>query len=1049
MEEIKGTRQDLIDEVSLLRQRISELEQRESERSRAEEALRDSESLYRKAFENHTAVKLLMDPDSGLILDANKAAVEYYGWPKEKLRSMGIQDINVLPREEVLEALADVKTHRRTYFEFRHKRADGSIRDVAVFTNNISGNGRAILHSVIHDITEHKKTEMMHQNDRKFLRQIIDTLPVFVCVKTEDGRFALANKCLADAYGSTVSGVEGKRDSDFSPTPDEVEHFLADDLDVIRNQKTKRIPEEEITFADGTVHCLSTIKVPLVQSDGTCGQLLCICVDMTEQKRMEQEREHALALLNASIAQSSSGILIADAPDVTIRWANSAALKIRGQTDLTLSGIEVDRHAFNWQTFYPDGRPIPSEELPLSRAVLKGEASENVDLIIRNEKGEDRWVTASASPVRDQKENIVAGIVVFQDITERKHVEELIRLSEERFSKAFFSNPAPLVISEIETGKFIDVNDAWIRMIESTREELIGRTSKDIGIFLDPADRDRLLRKLKTRGCFREELLNFKTATGKHGKGFWSADTITLGNEKVMLSWVHDETERIRAEEELRRLSFAIEQSAEEVIITDPEGVIQYVNAAFEQITGYSRHEAIGQTPRIVKSGRHDDAFYENLWLTVKGGRIWTGHFMNRRKDGTLIQEDATISPLIDSSGQITGFVSLKRDVTEQLKLQAQLRQAQKMEAVGTLAGGIAHDFNNILTIIMGFGTMLQMAIKEFDPARRYVDQILATSQKAANLTKSLLAFSRKQPISLVPISMNTAIQGTEKLLKRLLTEDVELVVSLSPDNDAIILADSTQIDQILFNLATNARDAMKTGGTLKISTSSYDMDDSFKEIHGFGTPGRYGLLTVSDTGCGMDKRTQEKIYDPFFTTKELGKGTGLGLSTVYGIVKQHNGYIDVSSERGEGTVFSIYLPMVETVAEKEKELAADIQGGAETILVAEDDDIVRLLIKDVLTMQGYSVIEAEDGQDAVDKFKEHNAIDLIILDSVMPRKNGRETDDEVRRIDPHIKTLFMSGYTRDIVLDKGIEDGKVDFIMKPILPDTLLTAVRQILDRQ
>ena len=919
MEDLDGTNRTLLDEISNLKQKINALEQRESERLRAEEALRASESLYRNVFENHTAIKLLIDPDSGRILEANKAAAEYYGWPKEKLCGMTIKDINTASEEAIQDAIAKARTLQQTYFESRHMRADGSKRDVAIYTNNISTNGNDVLHSVIHDITDHKKTETMYENDRKFLRQVIDTLPVFVCVKTEDGRFALANKCLADAYGSTVPGVEGKRDSDFSPTSKEVAHFLQDDLDVIRNKKTKKIEEEEITYADGTVHYLSTIKVPLVQPDGRCDKLLCICMDITEQKRAEMERRQA---------------------------------------------------------------------------------------------------------------------------------EELILLSEERFSKAFRSSPAPLVISEIETGTLIDVNDAWAQMMESTREEQIGRTTKDIGVFVNFSDRDRLVYMLRARGSFREEPVDFRTTTGKIGKALLSAETITLGGQRVMLSLVYDETKRRAAEEKLWRLNIAIEQSAEEIIITNPEGLIEYVNPAFEKITGYSRREAIGQTPRIVKSGVHDNAFYETLWNTIKEGNIWTGQFTNRRKDGTLIQEDATISPLVDSHGQLTGFVSLKRDITEQVKLQSQLRQAQKMEAVGTLAGGIAHDFNNILTIIMGFGTMLQTAVKQSDLARKYVDQIIATSQKAANLTKSLLAFSRKQPISLVPISINATIRGTEKLLKRLLTEDVELKVSLASD-DIIILADSTQIDQILFNLATNSRDAMKTGGMLSISTMPFNMTRSFKEIHGFGNPGRYALLTVSDTGCGMSERVREKIYDPFFTTKELGKGTGLGLSTVYGIVKQHNGYIDVSSEPGKGTTFSIYFPMIEIPSEQKKMVAPDVEGGAETILVAEDDEIVRLLIKEVLTMYGYTVIEAEDGQDAVDKFNElKTTIDLIILDSVMPKKNGRETYDEVRRIDPHAKTLFISGYTKDIILDKGVEDGKVDFIMKPILPDILLAIVREILDR-
>jgi CheY-like chemotaxis protein len=261
-------------------------------------------------------------------------------------------------------------------------------------------------------------------------------------------------------------------------------------------------------------------------------------------------------------------------------------------------------------------------------------------------------------------------------------------------------------------------------------------------------------------------------------------------------------------------------------------------------------------------------------------------------------------------------------------------------------------------------------------------------------------------------------------------------------------MADATQIDQILFNLAANARDAMKKGGKLTIETKLFNMEDSFRMLHGFGDPGRYALMSVSDTGCGMDESTREKIFDPFFTTKELGKGTGLGLSTVYGIVKQHNGYIMVSSEPDMGTTFLVYFPVVETLIKEEETFFPVIRGGNETILIAEDDTSVRLLLKETLAKYGYKIFEATDGQDAVEKFKEYSNIDLIILDSVMPRKNGREAYDEIRKIEPLIKTIFMSGYTRDIVLDKGVEEKKVDFVSKPISPDIILKKIREVLER-
>jgi len=385
-------------------------------------------------------------------------------------------------------------------------------------------------------------------------------------------------------------------------------------------------------------------------------------------------------------------------------------------------------------------------------------------------------------------------------------------------------------------------------------------------------------------------------------------------------------------------------------------------------------------------------------------------------------------------------------DITREKTLEAQLRQAQKMEAIGTLAGGVAHDFNNILTALTGYGTLLQLRLDKNDPLQRYVDQILSASMKGASLTRSLLAFSRKQPITLNPVNLNNIIRGTEELLKRLLTEDIILKTILTSD-DTMIIADSTQIDQILFNLVTNARDAMPKGGSLTIETQLIDLDIQFLEVHGFGQPGKYVLLSISDTGIGMDKAVKEHIFDPFFTTKEVGKGTGLGLSTVYGIVKQHNGYITTYSEPDMGTIVRIYIPLTTMVVEADKPSPTSIKGGKETILVAEDDQGVRYLIKNILAEFGYTIVEAKDGEDAIRKYNKHGGIDLLVLDSVMPKMNGRTAYDEICKTNPHIKVIFTSGYTRDVVLDKGIEDKQFVFIAKPLSPKDLLEKVRAVLD--
>ena len=387
-------------------------------------------------------------------------------------------------------------------------------------------------------------------------------------------------------------------------------------------------------------------------------------------------------------------------------------------------------------------------------------------------------------------------------------------------------------------------------------------------------------------------------------------------------------------------------------------------------------------------------------------------------------------------------------DVTERKQLEDQLRQSQKIEAVGLLAGGVAHDFNNILTAIIGYGHIIKMKLPEHDPLRSYAEQILTSAERAANLTSGLLAFSRKQVIQPHPVNIDEIITRVGRLLTRLIGEDIELNMELGCGETAI-LADPGQIELVLMNLATNAQDAMPDGGALTITTGRVELDRDFIDTHGFGVAGSYALITATDTGVGMDQKTQDRIFEPFFTTKEVGKGTGLGLAVVYGIIKQHEGYITVYSEPGKGTTYKIYLPITKATIEQKRTLkTADAWGGSETILVAEDDEAVRDLTVKLLTEAGYRVVEASNGEEAVRKYKEQkDAIQLLVLDVVMPRKNGKEAYDEICGIRPDIKTIFMSGYAGDVFERKHINGERFNIIMKPVSPLSLLHKVREVLD--
>jgi len=419
-----------------------------------------------------------------------------------------------------------------------------------------------------------------------------------------------------------------------------------------------------------------------------------------------------------------------------------------------------------------------------------------------------------------------------------------------------------------------------------------------------------------------------------------------------------------------------------------------------------------------------------------------------KKKDGSLVWGSVSVDPVLDDAGNVIESRSVVVDISERKRLEAALFQAQKMESIGTLAGGIAHDFNNLLNVIIGYGSMMQSSLTD-DENKSFLANILSAADRATQLTKGLLTFSRKQVLELLPVNINEIIKGLEKMLWRIMGEDITMSSNLSAKT-LVVVADRVQIEQVLLNLAANSRDAMSDGGMLTIDTCAVELGEGDVDRKDYAIkPGWYALISVSDSGHGMNAETMERIYDPFFTTKEVGKGTGLGMAIVYGIIKQHEGYVNCYSEPGQGTTFNIYLPLVkEAAVAAGKTAIAPPSGGTETILVAEDDPTLRKLILMILGNHGYTVIGAVDGQDAVDRFMENrDRIDLVILDVIMPNKNGSEAYLEIIKIKPAIKALFASGYPSEKVYKMGMLQEGVNFLYKPLQPDTLLRKVREILD--
>lgn len=508
--------------------------------------------------------------------------------------------------------------------------------------------------------------------------------------------------------------------------------------------------------------------------------------------------------------------------------------------------------------------------------------------------------------------------------------------------------------------------------------------------------------------------------------------------------------EQRSAEESLRKLSRAVEQSADTVFITDRSGVIEYVNPAFESLTGYHRDEACGTTPRILKSGEQGPETYQEMWKTILAGKVFRGILVNRKKNGDLYYVEESICPVRDADGQITHFISNGRDLTERLRLEAQLLQAQKMDAIGRLAGGVAHDFNNLLTIITSYSELALDAVPADSPLESKIQEVLLAAKRAAELTRQLLAFSRKQPQALRVMDLNPVIAAISKTLPRLIGEDIEF--SFTPGEGlGPVRIDPVQIEQILMNLAANARDAMPQGGRLQIETSYIYLDSDYIHQKPAVIPlGPYDVITVSDNGSGIPREDLPHVFEPFYTTKPAGKGTGLGLATVYGIVKQTKGFIWVYSEANSGTVFKIYLPCVHgsnrpaepPIARHERAAA-----GTETLLLVEDEPAVRRATAEFLRLQGYDILEAKDGREALSVASQHpSTIHLLVTDVVMPNMSGGELAKELGQLLPDMKFLFVSGYAGKTILDHKVVDLETNFLQKPYSLKQLSAKIRAAL---
>ncbi|MCG6881121.1 MAG: PAS domain S-box protein [Deltaproteobacteria bacterium] len=739
--------------------------------------------------------------------------------------------------------------------------------------------------------------------------------------------------------------------------------------------------------------------------------------------------------LSTVIRDSVDGILVVD-PKGVVLFANPAAERIlmRPSAEMlgtTLGVPTVESDSTEMDLLMPEGDSVPVE-LRSNKTVWEGQP---------------------------------AIYVALRDLTERRNAEAALRESEAKY-RALFETMAQGVLYFNAEGKFVSANPAARRMLGLPPDQFIGMDAGDLRWRLVQEDgSDFPVENLPSRIAFRtgrkvsNVVIGFKNAHDDTRR--WIRVNATPqfkpGEERPfqVYATVEDITESKKAFDRTQRLASIVQSTGNAIISKTLDGTITTWNPAAERMYGYCAEEAIGRNIAMLVPDEAKADLEKTLEGIRRGDRVANYETVRRGKDGTLIDVSLTVSPIHDEAGHVVGssaiaqdISQLKRAVAERQVMEEQFHQSQKLESIGRLAGGVAHDFNNMLNVILGYGELMLTKLQEADPLWEYTREVVEAGKRAAALTRQLLAFSRKQTLQPRVLNLNDIISNLEKMLGRLIGEDIRLTTALAEDLCRVEV-DPGQIEQVIMNIAVNARDAMPQGGVLTIETRNAALDARYAQDHISVVPGDYLLLAMTDNGCGMDETTREKLFEPFFTTKEKGKGTGLGLATVYGIIKQSKGYIWVYSEPGKGTAFKIYLPCTAT-PQSSREVTAvpeETRGSGQTILVVEDEAALRKLCAAVLKKAGYQVLVAGNGGEALLMIEEKKAQpDLVLTDVVMPEMSGKILVDRLRKTLPHIRVLFMSGYTDDAIVPHGVLDADIPFIEKPFNTRALINKIGELL---
>jgi PAS domain S-box-containing protein len=1072
-----------------------------TERKAAERAALEAESKYREIFEG-AMEGIYRTSLEGRSLAANPALAKILGFDSAPEVLCAITDTAHqvwLDPDERLHFTALLQERGAVPgYECQWKRKDGTVIWASLNSRIVRGvDGRALYYEgFVEDITERKRAEAALIEERHLLYTLMDNLPDKIYFKDRESRFTRMNKMHTKLFGlSDPAQVVGKTDFDFF-TPEHAQAAYNDEQGIIRTGQPVVGKEEMETWPDGHVTWVSTTKMPLRDAGGNIIGTFGVSRDITERKRAEEALRETNEYLESLFNYANAPIIVWD-PQFRITRFNHAFESLTGRSAKDVIGEPLE-------ILFP--ATMVESSMELIRKTLGGERWEIVEISILRLDGSVRTVLwNSATIYTPDGKAPVATVAQGQDITERKRAEAELadRLRFEtllaELSARFVHVPAEQIDAEIkdaqrrvceslgldsctlwqampETPSFIPLTHIYRQpgrppipeginsgqhlpwstqqlragkvIVASSLEELPAEAARDRQTFAFFGIKSVLALGLSVGGGPVIAGLAFSAWTART----WPEEVVKRLHVVAQLFW--SALERQRSERALReseeRFRSLFENATVGIYRTTPEGRILVANPALVKMLGYANLEELAA--RNLEE-EFEPAYPRRTFreLIERDGEVKGLESAWAKRDWSTIFVRESARAVRDESGNVLYYDGIVEDITERKQLERQLIQAQKMEAVGQLAGGVAHDFNNLLTIINGYATLLAQRTPSEDPRRAWLKEILMAGGRAASLTRQLLAFSRQQVLEPVVLDLNSVIANTEKMLRRLIGEDVEMVTTLKLDLGRVKV-DPGQIEQVIMNLAVNARDAMPEGGKLLIETSNVEIDEDYARSHSPMMPGKYVMVVVSDTGCGMDQETQARIFEPFFTTKEKGRGTGLGLATVYGIVKQSGGFIWVSSEPGQGSTFKVYFPRVEEVvpAAEPSRIRPKLARGSETVLVVEDEEGVRSLVRETLASQGYKVLEAAGAAQALEIAEQHTEpIHLLLTDVVMPQTGGKELFKRLSPLHPETKVLYMSGYTDDAVVRQGILEAGTFFLQKPFPPNALLLKIREVLKKK